>query len=192
MPMDFYNVNLPNKMGGGSIAIPLTASTLDNPNGVTTPEWMVQMDSLLSSTVDGYTQYSQLFGWIGQETRFTQGETVNQLRSTSAVSHSNVFTLLPKGPYLPPLQTKRESGDNIQNIRIVRLANIKNMRVVLEENLFLNSKVELVEQALDKFVLAFRPTSGKTTIYQYEQDGKLKGQTAYAWDATSGKAQDVS
>ena len=39
--------------------------------GVKSPEWMIQIDDVLSSFVVGFEDHAELYGWYGKSSRYT-------------------------------------------------------------------------------------------------------------------------
>ncbi len=87
-----------------NISIPVVDPRIRHINNVTTPEWMISIDKFLTSNVEGYETYTELFGWFAEQARLTKGNTATQLFSTSAVQHSNIMVVIPNGMYLPLLR----------------------------------------------------------------------------------------
>lgn len=169
--------------------IPAVDPNIKHTNNVSTPEWMIQIDDLLSSTIENFEGFADLLGWHAEQARLTKGRTANQLFSTAAVQHSNVLIVLPAGIYIPTLETKMNSGANIALIKIVRLANIGDLKVSLQEIEYTNCKIDSMEQHLDEIVISFRPETRQNTIFKYKQDGTKEGQAVSKYDYTTGAGE---
>ena len=182
---------------GFGIGIPQHSPQIVHTSHVSTPEWMVMIDDLLSSTIDGapdgtdadLTQCVELLGWYSEQARLTKGNTANQLFSTSAVQHSSVLIAIPIGDYVASLETKMYSGSNIAAIKLIRLANITDLKVAIQYITYTNCRIESTQQQLDKFILSFRPETRQNTIVQYNQDGTAKGNNVSYFDYTTGKIE---
>jgi len=172
-----------------STSIPTVNPNIRHTNNVSVPEWMIKIDDLLSSTITNLEAYSELLGWHAEQARLTKGRVGGQLFSTAAVQHSNVLIVMPAGIYIPTLETKMNTGANIGLIKIVRLANIGNLKVSLQEIEFTNCKIDSMEQQLDEIIISFRPAARKNTIIQYKQDGSKKGQAVSKFDYTTGAGE---
>lgn len=173
--------------GDRSINIPVVDPKIQHTNSITTPEWMISIDNLLSSNVDGYETYAELFGWFAEQARLTKGSTASQLFSTAAVQHSNVLIVIPNGMYLPQMEVVMNSGANISTVKIVRLANITDLKVPLQEVEYTNCKIDSIQQQLDEIIISIRPETRMNTVIQYGQDGGKLGQNVSYFDYVSGK-----
>jgi hypothetical protein len=179
---------------GSGMNIPIHSPSIQHTSHVALPEWMVMIDDLLSSTVEGtpdetdadLTQCTELLGWYSEQARLTKGNTANQLFSTSAVQHSSVIIAIPVGDYVASLENKMNTGANIATIKLIRLANITDLKVPLQFITYTNCRIESTQQQLDKFILSFRPETRQNTIVQYEQDGTKKGNNVSYFDYTKG------
>jgi hypothetical protein len=169
--------------------IPVVDPKLSYTDPVATPEWMISIDRLLSSTIDGYETFAELHGWFAEQARLTKGNTASQLLSTATVQHSNVMIVIPMGIYLPLLETAMTSGTNLSSIKIVRLANITDLKVPLQEVEYTDSKIESIQQQLDEIILSIRPETRLNTIIQYGQDGRKEGQNVSFFDYVTGKSE---
>lgn len=174
-------INLANR----STSIPMVDPNIRHTGRVTTPEWMIQIDDLLSSTIENFEDYGELYGWYAEQARLTQGNTGSQLITTAAAQHSNVLIVLPAGIFIPTLETKMNTGANIALIKIVRLANVGDLKVSLQEIEFTNCKIETMQQQLDEIIISFRPESRQNTIIKYKQDGSKEGQAVSKFDYTT-------
>lgn len=180
---------------GTGMTVPVHSPSIQHTSHVALPEWMVMIDDLLSSTVDGapdgtdadLTQCCELLGWYSEQARLTKGNTANQLFSTAAVQHSSVLIAIPIGDYVASLENKMNSGANIAAIKLIRLANITDLKVPLQHIIYTNCRIESTQQQLDRFVLSFRPETRQNTIVQYNQDGTKKGNNVSYFDYTTGK-----
>lgn len=179
--------NLANK----SLSIPVVDPRIKHTNNVSTPEWMILMDTYLSSTIKKYELFAELYGWHAEQAHLTKGRTANQLFSTATVQHSNVLVVLPAGIYIPTLEAKMNSGANILGVVIVRLGNMGDMNVKLQTIAYTNCKIDSIQQQLDEVIISFRPESKLNTIYKYNQKGRLEGQSVSFFDYTSAQGLGV-
>ena len=81
------------------------------------------------------------------------------------------------------------SGSNIAAIKLIRLANITDLKVAIQYITYTNCRIESTQQQLDKFILSFRPETRQNTIVQYNQDGTAKGNNVSYFDYTTGKIE---
>ena len=180
---DQYNLR---SLSDRSSSVRMVDPSIRHTNNVSTPEWMIKIDDLLSSTIEKFEGFADLYGWHAEQARLTKGRLANQLFSTAAVQHSNVLIVLPLGIYIPMLETKMNSGGNIALIKIVRLANVGDLKVSLQEVEYTNCKIDSMEQQLDEVIISFRPEARQNTIIKYAQDGSKKGQAVSKFDYTKG------
>jgi len=175
-----------------STSIPIVTPQIKHTNNVSTPEWMILMDTYLSSTVKKFELYTELYGWHAEHARLTKGRVAGQLFSTAAAQHSDVLVVLPAGIYIPTLETKMNSGTNIKGIVIVRIGNIGNQNLKLQTIAYTNCKIEWIQQQLDELIISFRPTNRLSTIYKYNQAGRHQGQSVSFFDYTTGSGVGVA
>jgi hypothetical protein len=179
----------PQVLANRAASIPMVDPSIRHTNSVTTPEWMISIDDLLSSTIEGFEDCSELYGWFAEQGRLTKGRSGNQLFSTAAVQHSNVLIVLPAGIFIPTLETKMNTGSNLALIKIVRLANMTDLKVSLQEIEYTNCLIDSMEQQLDNIVISFRPETRQNTIFKYKQDGSKEGQAVSKFDYTTGAGE---
>ena len=175
-----------NLIGDRDVSIPVVDPNIKHTGSIASPEWMIKIDDLLTSTIDGFEGYCELYGWFAEQARLTKGNTVGQLFSTSAVQHSNILVVVPNGMYLPLLETKMNSGSNISMVRIVRLSNITDYLLPVQEIEYQNCKVDSIQQKLDEIILSIRPETRTNIVTQYGQDGGKLGQNVSRFDYTKG------
>ena len=159
-----------------------------NTNPVKSPEWMVKIDDLMSSTIGGFEAYGELYSWGASHARISKGETGNNFLSTSAMVHSAVELTLVNNVYAATLDIKMATGANIGEITIVRLTNVGDLKKTAQQVKFTNCKVEKIDHVGDYITLSFRPETRENTIYQYDQTGANKGQAVSLIDYTTGSA----
>lgn len=174
---------------GHGIQVPIVNPAIDHSGRVATPEWMIAIDDLLSSTVEGFDKACELLGWYAEAGRITTGNTANQLFTTATVQHSNVVIVIPNGIFGPTIEVKMNTGANLALIKISRIANITDQRVPLQEIEYTNCKIETIQQQLDRLVVTFRPETRQNTVYKYKQDGSKEGQAVSKYDYTTAKGE---
>lgn len=179
----------PTTLADRSTTITRVDPSIRHTNNVSTPEWMIKIDDLLSSTIEKFEGFADLYGWHAEQARLTKGSPASQLYSTAAVQHSNVLIVLPAGIYIPTLETKMNTGANIALIKIVRLANVGDLKVSLQEIEYTNCKIDSMEQQLDEVIISFRPEARQNTIIKYAQDGSKKGQAVSKFDYSKGTGE---
>lgn len=175
-----FNYSFSRPGGNSNWLIPTTdvqSPGSTNDVGVKSPEWMVQIDDVLSSFVAGFETYAELFGWQGKSSRYTTPDISNLLFTSATVRHSDVAIIIPNGSYATSLELKMNSGNLLQEILIVRLGNIENLKIPQQEISFKGCRIQSFEQQLDRLIIVFNVTSKQNTVYAFGQDGAAAGQT---------------
>lgn len=157
----------------------------DSPDGSTSvksPEWMIKMDEILSSNVDGYDKYGELFGWYAESSRFSSGDISNQHMSSATLKHSDLVVFIPCAGYAADLETKMNTGTPIEELTIVRLGNVKSAKVALQSIKYTICRIQSFQQQLDRLFLHFNVTTRENTIFVYDADGNNTGQSVSSVD----------
>jgi hypothetical protein len=156
----------------------MATTDVTEPNDITvrSPEWMVKIDDLLSSNLDGYRDYSEIFGWNEESSRFTPGNLSNQLLSSATLKHSGLMILIPNGGHSAQIELKMNRGVPLDLITIVRLGNIQDTKVKLQELEYRICWIQSFQQQLDRIIVTVSVSIKKNTIYIYDTDGGNKGQ----------------
>lgn len=190
--------NTADSLIGSGISIPMVNPSIVHTSHVSTPEWMVMIDDLLNSTIEGtpsgtdinLTTCAELLGWFSEQARLTKGNTSNQLFSTAAIQHSSVVIAIPMGEYVASLENKMNTGSNIAAIKLIRLGNYgdaaESLKAPLQIITYTNCRLESTQQQLDKIVLSFRPETRENNIVRYGQDGLKVGNNVSFFDYTKG------
>lgn len=171
-------------INGHDFKIPMVAPSINIQGKVNTPEWMISIDEDLASTIEGYEQCCELFGWYADESRLTNSSTANDLYSSATVQHSNVVVLIPNGVFSPILEQKMAKGVNISSVKITRLGNIEDMKKELQTVEYTECKIEALQQQFDRLIVSIRPETKCNTVYSYDQTGRLNGQNVMTIDFT--------
>lgn len=166
--------------------IPLLGSEDRKKDTSATPEWMISMDKLLTSTSKGYEDYTELFGWYSEQSRKTKGASTGELMSSSTVTHANVLVIIPNGIYSPQIEQMMQTGTCMASIKVVRLGNITNKKVLLQQVEYTNNQLVGIEQRADDLIVAFRPTKRSNKVIKYDQNtGDPTGNMVTEFDYTT-------
>lgn len=168
-----------------SIAVPRFTPQIRHDGRVTTPEWMISIDDILTSTITDHDTQAELFGFYAQSSRQTTGNTANQLFTTAAVQHSDVYIIIPNGDFAATLENKMNTGATIEAITIQRLGNMSVVNMVLQEIKFEKCKFQTFQQIGDELQISFRPQKRTNTIFKFDQTGQPVGQSASTFDFTT-------
>lgn len=186
MPPHFQIVNLPGKK---DFRIATTDSSSSDSSAVKSPEWMIKIDKLLQSSVEGFQDYVELFGWYAESSRFTNPDVSGPLFTTSTLRHSDLILIIPYGGYCAQLESNMNLGVGISNLNIVRLGNIGQMKVTMQLIEYKTCKIQSCQQQLDRMILHVMIGSKTNTVYVYGQDGQNQGQMVSQVDYIQNKAQ---
>lgn len=167
------------------LSIPVLESAEAREVGSSTPEWMVSVDKMVNSTIKGFEDYCQLFGWSGRQIRVTKKETAGQLMSSSSVRHSDAIIVIPVGNYAPSLETMLQNGTSIASVKIVHLGRFGTTNAPFQQVEYKDCQVVAMEQQGVYLLVALRPTKRTNLVMEYDQSGQKKGQTASEYDYTT-------
>lgn len=172
---------------------PLKMATTDTmaPDDITvhSPEWLVKIDNLLSSTLDGYQDFTEIFGWQEESSRFTSGNLSNQLLGSATLKHSGLILLIPNGGHSAQIELKMNRGVPLDIVQIVRLGNIRDVKVKLQLLEYRSCWIQAFQQQLDRVILTLSVSYKKNTIYIYDQSGGNKGQMVSEVDYVKGNVE---
>jgi hypothetical protein len=187
MPQNYKIVELPGR-SKFSIATTDVDNPDNNPDGAKSPEWMIKIDALTNSAVDGFNDYSELFGWHGESSRFTTGDISNNLFTSATLKHSDLVVLIPNGGYAATLETNMNTGTPINALTIVRLGNIKATKVKIQQIDYTNCFIQSFQQQLDRVILRLTVTTKTNTIFVYDTLGTNQGQVVSTVDYSKNTA----
>ena len=186
MPQNYTVTELP---GHSRIKIATTDTTTPNDRGVRSPEWMVKIDELVHSNVEGFEDYSELFGWYGESSRFTTGDIGNQLFASATLSHSDLILLLPNGGHGAQIESKMNLGIPLGLVQIVRLGHIKATKVKLQLIDYTTCRIQSFQQQLDRIYLFLSISSKMNTVFVYDIEGNNQGQMVSKADYSRNTAE---
>jgi hypothetical protein len=181
--------------GRSNIRIPIVESNVSttddssNKSSVQSPEWMVEMDSFLSSNVSGYTSYCQLYGWYGESSRYTSGDVASSLFTSATLRHSDLIVIIPNGGYATTLESMMNTGTPIQQLTIARLGTISSSIVTLQTLVFTMCRIQKFNQQLDQVIIEMSILTKQNTVFVYGQDGSSQGQMVSQVDYSLNMAQ---
>lgn len=160
------------------------------PSGTATPEFMIEMDQLLSSNITGYEQATELLWHHSIERRITAGHSGGDLKGTATVEHSMLSITLLADYWLPCLRESLRNGDNIANIVIHRLANIGSGSELTDvyTTTYTDSKIDTIEEYPDRVNVLIRIKSREDDSVQVGQDNSQEGNNSSTWDYSTASA----
>ena len=139
--------------GAQRMLIPTTDSNDESINSVKSPEWMVKIGVLTSSTIVGFLDYAPLYGWYGESSRITAGDIGGPLQTSAQLKHSDLVLILGNGGYATSLEASMNKGYPLDLVTIVRLGNIQGVTVKLQTTAYGNCMIQSFQQQLDRLVL---------------------------------------
>lgn len=175
--------------GNTKLKIATTDVQTSDDRGVKSPEWMILIDDLLNSNVDGFNDHCELFGWYGESSRLTTGDISNQLFTSATLRHTDLTLLLPNGGHAAQIESKMNLGIPLANVEIVRLGNIKSTKVKLQTIVYTNCRIQTFQQQLDRIILNLMVSSKTNTVFVYDNDGTNKGQMVSKVDYSKSGAE---
>jgi hypothetical protein len=160
------------------------------PSGTSTPEFMIEMDDLLSSNISGYEQAAELLWHHSIERRLTAGHAGGDLKGTSTVEHSMLSVTLLAESWLPCLREKLRNGDNIASVIIHRLANIGDGSELTDiyTTTYEDTKIDMIEEYPDRVNVLLRIKSRTDDSVQVDQDNSQSGNNSSSWDYSTATA----
>lgn len=180
------NIRIP-IVGGDNSSVESSESS--RPSSVQSPEWMVQMDSFLSSNVYGYTDFCELYGWYGESSRYTSGDVANSLFTSATLRHTDLVVIIPNGGYATTIESLMNTGTMIQRMTIARLGTVEQQTVTLQTLVYTTCRVQKFNQQLDQVVIELSILTKENTIFVYGQDGTSQGQMVSQVDYSQNIAQ---
>ncbi|MDR0631110.1 MAG: hypothetical protein LBF66_00870 [Holosporales bacterium] len=173
MPQSYVITDLPGKK-------PVKMATTDvaplDDITVRSPEWMIKIDDLLSSNLSGFEDYSEIFGWNEESSRFTPGNLSNQLLGSATLKHSGLTVLISNGGHSAQIELKMNRGIPLDLIEIVRLGNIQDSKVKLQILEYHTCWIQSFQQQLDRVIVTVSISIKKNTVYVFDNSGANTGQ----------------
>ncbi len=175
--------------GAQRMLIPTTDSNDESINSVKSPEWMVKIGVLTSSTIVGFLDYAPLYGWYGESSRITAGDIGGPLQTSAQLKHSDLVLILGNGGYATSLEASMNKGYPLDLVTIVRLGNIQGVTVKLQTTAYGNCMIQSFQQQLDRLVLHLSVTTKTNTVLVYNNLGVCAGQMVSSVDYSKNVAQ---
>lgn len=171
----------------GKANLQMAVTDTNNPsaggdNGVKSPEWMIKMDDILSGNVEEFNDFCELFGYSAEYSRKTTGDISNPLLTSASLRHSELVVLIPNGGYSAVLETNMYTGTHVESMTIVRLGNVKNQKVKLQEIVYTLCRIQRIVPELDRIFVSFVVTTRQSTVFVYDYTGQSTGQMVSAVD----------
>jgi hypothetical protein len=194
MSIDMYEyLEIP---GASGVRIPLVKRTNgqeEDTTGVRVPDWMVHIGgaSGTQSTLNGYEEWTELFGWYCESSRHVKGDSTNNLYTSAKLWHSDVFLITQNGIHNKSVNKWIADGtitDTIKIHRITRTGNTENYGIsIIQEIVFQTCHWCGMHSHLDWSIIRFTACTRTNTVTGFRQNGILAscGQTSCTIDYTN-------
>lgn len=155
-----------------------------------TPEWMVKMDDVFEhGAVDGYANFTELFGWTAKYSRHTSGNLGSGLFTSATLKHSELALCIPQTGDTVKLESKMNKGEEILLLEIVRLGNIKEVKVKLQHVKYGVARIQSIQPDLDRVFIVFTVSTRENTVFTYDNSGSSTGQLVTKVDYVKNTAE---
>jgi hypothetical protein len=151
-------------------------------------EYMVRMDNLFQSTLQGYQQFTPAYDLRLSGQRLTNPNAVQDKKSSSRFVLENPVLVIPNSGHTASLFNYLISGNKVNMVSVVRLNNINGQNnIEVERYDFENANIETIRTDNDLLYVEFRATKVSLTYTDYNQDGTSNGRSVAAYDLTTGQ-----
>ncbi|MDP3372139.1 MAG: hypothetical protein Q8S21_04535 [Candidatus Paracaedibacteraceae bacterium] len=188
MPNNFQLVDLPGK---GEFRVATTdAQNNDSFLSARSPEWMIKIDNITTSEIDGYTNYIELFGWQGESnclsaTPVSGGPNL----ASSTLRHTDLILIIPFGGHSAQIETKMNRCEYLDSIVITHIGAVLNNKVPLQTLEFNNCRIQRCQQQLDRMIVHVMISVKTNTVFVYDQTGLCTGQMVSKTDYIKNTAE---
>lgn len=159
---------------------------------IKTPDSLVDLDGLFSSTVKGFEKYGILFKIEHETSRQVSGDVSSTLDSRSGVLASPVKIWIKSGTYDPTIEQRMNEGKPFNKMTVIKLINANGANQVkatltFEKVMIIRCQPDLTipyrGADVDGVICVELRFSKKTNqVAEYAQDGAKKGQNVAGWD----------
>ncbi|GHS96489.1 hypothetical protein AGMMS50296_2680 [Alphaproteobacteria bacterium] len=148
----------------------------DNTTTVQTPEWMVSLDDLCKSTIEGYKKYTNLYGYFSESSRYIAPDLSENLFMSSAIKAAELLLILPHGEHGPKIDWKVFDGTIIKKATIVRIGTTEGTVVPLQILTFETVRFTGIELNIRYIAVSAQFAKKTNDIQVFKQsDGKAEG-----------------
>lgn len=159
---------------------------------IKTPDNLVDLDGLFSSSVKGFEKYGILFKIEHETSREVSGDVSGTLDSRAEVRASPVKIWIKSGTYDPTIEQHMNEGKPFKKMTVLKLINANGANQVKSTLTFENVMITRVQPDLtipyrgndvDGIVcIEVRFSKRKNEVAEFVQDGTKKGQNVSGWD----------
>jgi hypothetical protein len=159
-------------------------ATNNPPIGSVTTSFLVKMDDMLTSTVDGCEDFAPLLWFTSTEERVSSGKSAGDFKASATLVHSLLELHIPTDSYMPTLRQALRDNTNIKEVYVSRGGNLNgDVNQELYWSKFKDCKIEAIEEFPDKLVLRIRIFGRSDMAIAVDTTGTAgAGNTASGWD----------
>lgn len=159
---------------------------------IKTPDSLVDLDGLFSSSVKGFEKYGILFKIEHETSREVSGDVSGTLDSRAEVKASPVKIWIKSGTYDPTIEQHMNEGKPFKKMVVLKLINANGANQVKSTLTFENVMITRVQPDLTIpyrgndvdgiMCVEVRFSKRKNEVAEFVQDGTKKGQNVAGWD----------
>lgn len=174
--------------------VPGTTQTNEDTNspimGSVTTSFLLSMDDMLSSKIDGHEKFAPLLWFTSIEERVSSGKSAGDFKASATLAHSLLEVHIPTDSYMPTLRQALRDNTNIKEVYISRVGNLdKAVNQELYGSKFGDCKIEAIEESPDKLVLRIRIFTRSDQAIVVDTTGTAgAANTASGWDYSTNKS----
>lgn len=129
-------------------------------------DWMVVVGTLLLPALS-----VPLYGWYAESSRRTGTDISNSLQTAGRIEHSELYLVVPLGPYLASFNNALQTGQKISEIVITRFSKINNIPLPVQVITFGDCHLTTVQQIEERILVGFRITVKAVVCTAFSQEG---------------------
>ena len=158
--------------------------SIDDNKRLAAPKYMIQMDDLLSSEIENFTQSTQLYYF--DLLRTIRGNVGDEMVSSARIEMSNAVFFISNTFHTPKIIQSMLNGDNINEIKIIRLQNLKQKNEAAETIVFKNCFFQSLVPRFDMLIGDFRYNDYSHTVESNTQTGESQGKASATYQLSKG------
>ena len=162
-----------------------TQEDTNNPSmGSVTTSFLLQLDDMLSSSIDGYECSAPLLWFTSREERVSSGKSAGDFKASATLAHSLLELHIPTDSYMPTLRQAMRDNTNIVEVTIRRVGHTDgSTNTELYSSTFGDCKIDCIEEFPDKIILLVRIFTRSDEAIAVDTTGAGgEGNTASSWD----------
>jgi len=158
--------------------------------GSVTTSFIVSMDKMLSSKIDGCEDFAPLLWFTSIEQRVSSGKSAGDFKASATLAHSLLELHIPTDSYMPTLRQALRDNKNIKEVYVSRSGNLDGAsNQELYGSKFKDCKIEAIEEFPDKLVLHVRIFARSDQAIAVDTKGTAgPANNASGWDYSMNKS----